>query len=705
MTIKDTSFNDLICPYCHGGLSLHERTLLCQSCNKEYPIIDGIPNFCQKNEYWCNVNREKMQELNAKARESGDWLKAAKELIPDYLGAIEPFDRADALFFWPITNESRILDAGSMWGGLTIPVAQYCGEIFALDKTIETLEFLKIRAEQMGFRNIHAVASTVQQLPFPNDYFDLVILSGVLEWVAFEQDVVLEVHWGKKRSDSAVHSKNPRQVQVEALCEIQRVLKPGGHLHLAIENRIGYQYLAGAPDDHVNIKYVPFLPRFVANAVTKWRLNCEYRTYTYSLMGYRSLLRDSGFQEVEFYGAFPHYILPSEIIPLDLIEQRKNTVLPIASPTVPVYIKVAAKMFPKGLLKYVAPSFIMIAKTKGGEQNEKKIVQLFRKAGLLQDSAPSDIKIVKAKGRHGSYHTANFLVYDKNELKPAYFCKICRNNRYPDILEDEANNLKRITGLLVDTELASSIPKLLYFGTIENITFLVTQFLEGKPSGFNPRLSMSKNNLKKLDESIQLGIRFLVKFQKYTQVREVEAAPYLQTAIEKQKEILNSKGKLTEEVNSHIKRLTEEIKRLEGLSLPICAVHGDYDLGNLLIDRNRVNIVDFEHFENEGLPFFDLAALIFDPILMSYENLKTEIPFSSFIDKNNLMTYIHKWLYLYSELSGISIDLLQFLAQIATLEQQTKEYPYYRDPNTYPMYPEKAFIGLFSMNLWRALDG
>ncbi|MCX6008840.1 MAG: hypothetical protein NTW48_02155, partial [Chloroflexi bacterium] len=136
------ALNGLICPYCHSRLFQQEEFLFCQSCNKQYPIVNGIPNFCQKDEYWCNVSREKMQELNRKAVESGDWLEAARELIPDYLDAIEPFDRADAQFLWPTTLKSRVLDVGSMWGGLTIPVAQHCGEIFAVDKTIETLTFL-----------------------------------------------------------------------------------------------------------------------------------------------------------------------------------------------------------------------------------------------------------------------------------------------------------------------------------------------------------------------------------------------------------------------------------------------------------------------------------------------------------------------------------------------------------------------------------
>jgi SAM-dependent methyltransferase/uncharacterized protein YbaR (Trm112 family)/thiamine kinase-like enzyme len=696
--IEYAGFENLVCPYCHNQLILQKEKLVCNSCKREYPIIEGIPNFCQKDEYWCNVGRETMWKLNARARESGDWLAAAKELIPDYLSHIEPFDRADAQFLLPITSNSSILDAGSMWGGFTIPVAQYCGAIFAVDKTIETLTFLKIRAEQMGLGNIHVVASPLRNLPFSNDYFDMVILNGVLEWVAFNQEVVLEKHWGKKRTDSATYSKNPRQVQIEVLRELRRVIKPGGHLYLAIENRIGYQYLAGYPDDHMNIRFVPFLPRFIANTITKWKLNCEYRTYIYSLPGYRSLLRDSGFQDMEFYGAFPHYIAPSDIIPLTLIKYWKKPILPVNSQLTRYYKKIAAKMFPKGLLKYVSPSFIIIAKKAGGQEQEARIIQLFRKAGLLTDSA--NIKIVKQGGRPGNYHTANFFIYiAENDLKPAYFCKICRDKRYFDILENEANNLKFIDQFLTDTELNASIPKLLYFGTIEGITMLVTQFIEGEAPDVAVDNITSKNNLKKLDKSIQLGIGFLVKFQKYTRVRDVKAAPYLLSVIEKQKGILKENGKLTKEVDIYIKRLIEEIKTFEELRMPICAVHGDYDLCNLLVDRNKLCIVDFEHFEQEGLPFFDLSNLLFNPILMSHNKLDEGNSLSLFIDKYNIKNYLNKWLEVYAMLSGMPLKVLKILPQIAALEQQTKVYPYYRDPYTYPMYPRKAFNELLSLDI------
>ncbi|HEY41120.1 MAG TPA: methyltransferase domain-containing protein [Dehalococcoidia bacterium] len=697
-TIEDLSFADLICPFCHGELSSHERALTCRSCRKEYPVVDGIPSFGQKDEYWCNVRRETMQELNNRARESGDWLKAARELIPQYVEHIEPFDRADAQYLWPVNGESRVLDAGSMWGGLAIPAAQHCGEVFAVDKTIETLAFLKIRAKQMGFRNVHIVASPVQRLPFPDGYFDLVVLSGVLEWVAFDQDVVLEIHWGKRRQDSAVYSKDPRQVQVEVLREIQRVLKRGGHLYLAIENSIGYPYLAGVPDEHMNIMYVSFLPRFLANTITRWKLNCEYRTYTYSSRGYRSLLRDGGFTDMEYYGAFSHYIQPSMIIPADLIRHWKEVAIPVHNAR--WYQKLAVKMFPAGLLKYSSPSFIIMAKAPGGDEpKEARIVQVLRKAGLLDGSAPSDIKVVKSGGRAGSYHAANFLIYENNDTRPACFCKVCRNNRYADILENEAKNLKTVNRLLMDTELSACIPRLLYSGNIDNISILVTQYLEGAPSKFNLNTGFTTKNLRKLDSSIQSAIRFLATFQRYTQVSEVEATPHLLSVIESQRETLNEQERLTEEVDSRIGDLVQAIEKLDGLRIPVCAVHGDYDLCNLLFSGDRVSIVDFEHFESEGLPFFDLANLIFNPIILSYTNMKTSDSLLGTIARSNLENYIGRWLALYQRLSGLPAQLLELIGPLSVMEQNTKAYPYYREPRTYPMWGETMLNELLAQRI------
>ena len=103
------------------------------------------------------------------------------------------------------------------------------------------------------------------------------------------------------------------------------------------------------------------------------------------------------------------------------------------------------------------------------------------------------------------------------------------------------------------------------------------------------------------------------------------------SVIEKQREILKSDGKLTQEISSAIEELIKGIKTLKKLSIPVCAVQGDYDFYyNILFNSNEVSVVDFEHFEKDGLPYLDLATLIFNPILIRYENSKISFPLSLF---------------------------------------------------------------------------
>ena len=285
----------IVCPHCHATLTDDDNKLTCSGCNRTYPIRRGIPDFRDKDDYWCNVSREKMQHLNRRAEETGDWLNSAREIIPEYADHFIPFYRADSQFLWPTNKDSIILDAGSMWGGLTIPAAQFHREVYAVDKTIETLEFLKIRAEQMGFKNIRTFAAPVKSLPFADNLFDLVILNGVLEWVGLEEDTILEQHWKGTRNEKQVYSQTPEAMQIDVLKEVRRVLKQNGCLYIAIENRYGIQYFLTYPDDHNNVRFVTFLPRFLANKISKIMGKGKYQTYIYSPGQLANLLRKSGF--------------------------------------------------------------------------------------------------------------------------------------------------------------------------------------------------------------------------------------------------------------------------------------------------------------------------------------------------------------------------------------------------------------------------
>ena len=690
-------FNYLACPKCHSSLEYRTKQLICTSCKREYAVIDDIPDFRDKEEYWCNVSREKMQELNKLARASGDWLGAALKLIPRYKDHFVPFDRADAQFLWPCTKDARILDAGSMWGGIAIPAAQYHGEVFAVDKTKETLEFLGIRAKHLGFHNIHTVAADLQHLPFPNNFFDLIALSGVLEWVALDEELVLEKHWlsfgrGLKTGKSVSYSENPRDTQLRVLRELQRILKPGGTLYLAIENRIGYIYLAGYPDDHMNIPFICFMPRFIANAVTKVLLGCEYRTYVYTIPQCRSLLKESGFDLADFFGAFTHYINPSEVIPLDLIPRFKEKIISSKKR----WHRILLRCIPANLLKWVSPSIIVMA-TKGSRPNaEPRLLQLLKKSGVLSDADPRRIKLLKCASRPGNEHTVNYIVYDEEIHKPKYFCKICRDKELSEIISHESKNLKRLRQVLDGKEISACIPQLLFFGSIDAITFMVTEHIEARHSCFNFN-SPLKYTISYLDKEIRQAIYFLAEFQKHTTTARVAAVPYLVSYIESKRELLRKRNLLTSAVESSVSALLEEIKKLKDLPLniPLCAQHGDYDFFyNILFHNGTAKIVDFEHVAWEALPFLDLATLIANPLLVSYEHKKQNIPIAAIL--RTYQKHIVGWLDLHARLSGIPKELLAFTIPLAALEQRTREYPYYRRPETFPL--NNAFAQLLAQS-------
>jgi aminoglycoside phosphotransferase (APT) family kinase protein len=410
-------------------------------------------------------------------------------------------------------------------------------------------------------------------------------------------------------------------------------------------------------------------------------------------------LKTSGFENSKFYGTFPHYINPALIIPFDEVKCWKKEIFQdLKSPWSAV-----SKMFPKNLLKFFSPSFVVISQKPDGPltgtQYEPRIAQLCRRANLIQQSV-SQYKIIKLRGRSGNHHAANYLFCFDNGSPTTYFCKISRNDAYKDIIANEAKNIQIVTQLLKDKEIHANVPVFLFFDTVDNIPFLVTTCLTGKYVPFIPKAHISKMDLKTLDHFMQQAIDFLVKFQKSTQHASVDAVPYLLTTIKKQQEALEKNRISTPEIQSLLIRLIDEITTARKTSLPLCAVHGDYDFyHNILFDGKQVNVVDFEHFEQEGLPFLDLATLLLNPFLISYEKIPNQNSFSEFLKSNNIQNYLTEWVRYYAEQSGISKELLCFFGPLAALEQQTKNYPYYREARTFPMRQEKIFIELLSFRI------
>jgi SAM-dependent methyltransferase len=207
--------------------------------------------------------------------------------------------RADWRFLIPLPKQSRVLDIGSGLGAITFALARAGSEIYALDPTYENLRFIEIRREQESLSNLHPVRAETGRLPFPDSYFDLVVMIGVLEWVG----------------DAYPHG-DPVRIQQQVLENVQAVLKPGGYLYLAMENRYGYSYLLGRRDEHTNLRFITPLPRVLAALYSHLARRRAYRTYTHSYRTLKGLLGSAGFAKADFYYPVPGYQTPQFIVPL-----------------------------------------------------------------------------------------------------------------------------------------------------------------------------------------------------------------------------------------------------------------------------------------------------------------------------------------------------------------------------------------------------
>src|SRR5438105_305008 len=110
------------CPACGGAVAHAGDALACDGCARRWEIRRGIPIFMERLGYWGNVDRDAMSTMTAHAEREG-WREAIRAHLPEAVwGHVDEPGRTDGIFFLPIARDVTVLDAGCMWGGLTVPL-------------------------------------------------------------------------------------------------------------------------------------------------------------------------------------------------------------------------------------------------------------------------------------------------------------------------------------------------------------------------------------------------------------------------------------------------------------------------------------------------------------------------------------------------------------------------------------------------------
>jgi SAM-dependent methyltransferase len=177
-------------------------------------------------------------------------------------------------------NNSSVLEIGAGCGAVTGVFCEKAKEVVAV-------ELSKIRAEIIANRyknhnNLEIIVGNLNDIDFGEKKFDYISLIGVLEYAGAYSDY-LDPYCG-------------------FLEQIVKLLKPEGELIIAIENRFGLKYWAGAREDHTGKLF---------DSIKGYDQKSKVKTFSKSEL--IELLNRAGLTSLDFYYPLPDYKMPVQI--------------------------------------------------------------------------------------------------------------------------------------------------------------------------------------------------------------------------------------------------------------------------------------------------------------------------------------------------------------------------------------------------------
>lgn len=554
---------EYICRTCNQNLSENKDKLICSQCDRSWLIKEGIPIFSEKDlDYSREISLDKMKEVNDLSQKIG-WEKAqAKVLEKKVQDIILRQGSADWRYLSGAASFERVLDVGCGFGTLSFSFAQSSKIVYALESAWERIKFVDIRRRQDNINNIRPICSDALTLPFCDNFFDIVVLNGVLEWVGHLDNTV-----------------SPSVAQKKVLKEIFRILKSKGVLYIGIKNKFALRNFL-----RKKIQYNPYL-----------------RTY----QGYDSILDKTGFKSIEFYMPLPNYDNFRCLFPLNNLATIRywmdNLIYPrIASDKllVKAFFSLCRLVF-RPALQYIVKLFALDYSIFAAKEKPKDI--LFKKLIISKHEGKRirDISFFQCKG----FRKNLFFAFLNSNSYPSYVCKITEEFIGKERLKNEAAILKKLASL--SGEISQALPKVLYEEAVDNNFCVLVTAKRGSP--LSNYLRKYRNNFGKLDDIFSNVRSWLTTMHKETSSIEGSQASEILMNIAKESIEFADKVMLLREKREYLLDFfNKEISQIKEFTFVL--QHKDFTLENMNYEKSKASlaIFDWEYALRRGLPLIDL---------------------------------------------------------------------------------------------------
>ncbi len=187
--------------------------------------------------------------------------------------------RQALLEWYPFAPGAAVLEIGAGCGALTGLLCARAASVTAVELSAQRSRIVFQR--YAAAPNLEVRAGNLMEIPFERA-FDYVILVGVLEYAR-----------------SFISAPRPCHA---LLRRIAALLKPAGRLLLAVENRYGLKYFAGAAEEHTG-RLFDGIEGYPAGGGVE----------TFSRDELARLLQEAGFGAGRWYYPYPDYKFPAEI--------------------------------------------------------------------------------------------------------------------------------------------------------------------------------------------------------------------------------------------------------------------------------------------------------------------------------------------------------------------------------------------------------
>lgn len=201
--------------------------------------------------------------------------------------------RSNLLRGFDLVRASKVLEVGCGCGAITRYLGEQGLQIDAIEGSMQRAETARLRCRDLD--NVNIVCSDYNHLQLPAGQYDLILFVGVLEYSGLY----------------APDGKSPEEQLVSTLTAARSALSSIGAIVIAIENRIGFKYLAGGNEDHLGMTYIGVreYPEVPGEDTRRTR-----GIRTYDKPKWEKLLEKAGIGNAHFSYPFPDYKLPEVLL-------------------------------------------------------------------------------------------------------------------------------------------------------------------------------------------------------------------------------------------------------------------------------------------------------------------------------------------------------------------------------------------------------